>query len=349
LELDQNNTKICLGDTAQQTFKWAVCSCAEINLSGQVTTDSYNSLTAAYAPGGTTGDLATNADIYMANLLSVGGNLRVAGQYGLTSNNAVTIAQALFSQGQINLTVPSTVGTDGYVNGKITTSTTLDFGGTLTQPVGFPNSGMVSASAYMTEDVSVDPPCPCESSATIPVLDLITTYAISENNDNATIELAANTLMTPGGTKHLKLPCGVFYLDGISNTAAVTITTTGKTALFIGGGINISGSLKVHPLPGSELDLFVTGAISVNGETVIGSPNYPAATRMYVGGNEQMLFANSFELAGYLYSDEATLNVNNALDIFGGLSIYQLQTRNTLKVHYDSTAKELANYCMPSP
>ena len=349
LALKQDGNTACTGTIAQQAFKWALCSCAEINLSGQVATDSYDSLTAAYAPGGIYGDLATNSNVYMSNMLSVGGNLHIAGQYGLTSNNKVSVAQALRSHGQINLSVPSTVATDGFVNGKITTSTTLDFAGTLTQPAGISNAGLVTAGAYVTEAVTVTPPCPCSGPKSVPVSSLMTTYSDPANNDNEAIALEANVLASPNGAQHLQLPCGVYYLSSISNTAPVTITTTGKTALFISGGINISGTLRMHPSPGSELDIFVTGAISVNGKAVIGSPNYPAATRMYIGGNNQVLFANSLELAGYLYSDEASLNVNNALDIFGGLSVYQLLTRNTLAVHYDTAVEALPDYCAPTP
>jgi len=317
-------------------------------LFGAITTDSYDSIVGPYAPGGVFGDVATNGDMSTANTLTVGGHVRIAGNGGLTSNNTVTIKQALHSNGPVTLTSESSISTDGYVNGTVSTATKVDFGGTLTQPAGTTNAGMVTANAFALGEINITPPCPCDNSAIIPVGALMMDYSLPENNDNAAVGLEASLLQTPGGPKHLQLPCGVFYLSGISNTAAVTITTTGNTALFIDGDIDVSGMLHIHPLPGAQLDIFTLGSIKINGNTVLGSPNYPAATRIYIGGNGPVTFANSLELSGFLYSDQATVSVNNALDIYGGLSVYKLQTSNTLVVHYDSGAQQLSEYC-PAP
>src|SRR5439155_5727628 len=109
-------------------------------------------------------------------------------------------------------------------------------------------------------------------------------YSNPANNDDAAIGLSPSTFDNGGAQSVLELPCGYYYLNRIVASSGVTIVAHGNTALFIGGSIDVSGSLALNLDASSRFDLFVAGDIYGNGTISLGSAAYPANMRVYVGG-----------------------------------------------------------------
>jgi hypothetical protein len=132
-------------------------------------------------------------------------------------------------------------------------------------------------------------PCKrCDPASQIPVNAYITNYS-GTNNDNAGIGLNADKFKAgaPGyvGSGILDLPCGYYFLSRIDVAGNLTIVAHGNTALFVQGDIN-SGpgtGLTISEAPGARLDLFVGGAIALQGSPNLGNSAYPANQRTYVG------------------------------------------------------------------
>jgi hypothetical protein len=116
----------------------------------------------------------------------------------------------------------------------------------------------------------------------IPVAQTIVPYFRDPtHNDNAAIGLKYNAL--DGTSGHLDLPCGVYYLNTIATSGTSTVYVRGRVALVVGGAVRLSQPIFFDLDPGSSLDIFVGGVLDMSQSATVGSPAYPARTRMYMG------------------------------------------------------------------
>src|SRR5690606_20745308 len=81
----------------------------------------------------------------------------------------------------------------------------------------------------------------------------------------------------------IELPCGRYYLDSIGGNSPLTLVVKGRTALFIGGAVNINVEMIFDVEPTASLDMFVGGVVRIAHPITLGSPAYPRLTRMYIG------------------------------------------------------------------
>ncbi len=116
----------------------------------------------------------------------------------------------------------------------------------------------------------------------IPIAQTIVPYFKDPtHNDNALIGLKYNAL--DGKSGHLDLPCGIYYLNTINTNATTTIYVRGRVALIVGGSIRLAQPIAFDLDPGSSLDIFVGGVLDMSQNATLGSPAYPARTRLYFG------------------------------------------------------------------
>jgi hypothetical protein len=340
---------VCLGEQAQVSFTWAICSCEGISFSNEVLTDAYDSTEGPYVPGGTGGGIGTNKGFASTNMLHVGGTLWSAGSAGITMGNISTVEHEFHSASNVTLTNVDTVGLDAYVNGHIMTSGQFSIGGTLTQSPGFFAQGNVTSAATVSAPVNVPPPCKCAPDELLPIASTIAAHASPQMNDNLAVGLSAGALVSPPGVASLVLPCGVYYLNGIASSQDVSIVATGNTALMIDGDVSVTGKLYISPAPGATLDVLIAGTFFASNKVVLGSPNYPAAMRVYVGGSSAINMSNNVTIGAYLYAMKAVVNFSHAVNIFGGLAVGALHASNTLNVHYDRAVLEASQDCAEPP
>src|SRR5205814_4726733 len=131
------------------------------------------------------------------------------------------------------------------------------------------------------------PPNECTTSGLcqIPIQNFITHSAIAANNSNALIGLANNALANVATSQVLELPCGIYFLDSITDNSGgghvVQINAHGNTALFINGNITDNKPVNFYVDPKGHLDVFVKGTMLGANNQRLGNMNTPANLRMY--------------------------------------------------------------------
>jgi len=336
---------IVLGSTsatclAMTSFTWGVCSCEGMHLSQTLATDAYASGAGPYVPGGLGGGVGTNQDLTSSSSTNVSGVLWCA--TGIDSSNSVDVGLDLRSGALAKLKTGS-VGGDAFVNGNLTTNGAPN-SFTITGDLHVPSASTTVSSgvAYANRidgPVDVPPPCDCNPANFIDVAGIVA--ARQSSNDNSLIGLMANATTSPASAVRIDLPCGNFYLDAVTGSKDVTIVAHGNTALYVGGDVNSSGSFRVTVDPGFSLDVLVAGDLHVSAPSSFGSPNYPAMTRVYIGGANGFTISAQSLFGAFFWSGNGPVTTSQTLEIFGGLFAESLVASAAVDVHYDRTVVDL--------
>ena len=242
------------------------------------------------------------------------------------------------------VTNEATVDADAWVAGSIAASGQLDIAGTLHQPPGAGMTGNVSYGSLVEQPVDVPPPCRCGAEAMVPVSELEAAHA-SPNNDNALIGLESDALLNPSDPIQLTLPCGRYYLDAVLTSQPMTILVTGRAALFVGGSITSSAKLQIAVAPSGELDLFVGGTIIGSDTLTLGSPNYPALMRVYIGSPTGLTLSGAANVGAYVWAGYGPVSLSNALEVFGGIFAKSFTATHVAKIHYDRAVTNAGADC----
>jgi hypothetical protein len=329
----------CTGDLASTLFRRAVCGCDALSI-GDLATDGFDARIAPYAPGGLGGDVACDLGLDAAAIMTIGGDLMVAGAEGFEGGATVDVLGDLASGGLLGRSSSAiTVGGAARIAGDVDVAS-LDVAGTLTTAPGTTSSGVVTAGATATADVTVPPTCRCDD---LDVAAVVAQHAAA--NHNAAIELAPDAFASVEGDATLDLPCGLFYLDQLqgSGTGTITIRATGRAALFIAGNITLGQTLQVDLADGAELDLFVAGYIQT-AALHLGDPARPSALRVYVASDGNIEVTTGSSLAAHLYAPRSDLSIAAPLEIYGSIVVRHLLGA-ALDVHHDLAIDDAGSGC----
>jgi hypothetical protein len=219
-----------------------------------------------------------------------------------------------------------TVAGDVHAGGDVVADAPLTVDGTLHLAEGANATG-VQAGFTVTEPTA--PPCDCNN--VLPVPALVAPFATS--NDDAQVGLAPSSLAVAPSAP-LSLPCGRYYFDSIGGDA-LTLTLTGRAAIFVGGSIDLATRLAIDLAPGAELDLFVAGDVRLH-DVTLGAQTAPARTRVYVGGSIFTL-DGSAALGLNLYAPRATVQLSGNQEMSGSLFVGALEMSGAFTIHYDES------------
>ncbi len=339
---------LCTGKMAQVVFRYALCTCEGVTAAAQIKTDSFDHTKGPYTPGsaGKAASAGVNGKLTNTQPMDIGGSLYVGSSSGVSIGANITAGVDLHSAGPVMGSGSLTVKGDAEVNGNVS-CTNLDIGGTLTIPKGktvyVPSSRKVGKLVY--GPVTVAPPCDCAPKHLYDIAGLVKTY--SSINDNAAIKLDPSKLLAYTAPTKLELPCGRFYLKGISGSGGLTIHVTGRTALFVDGSVVASGGVKVTLGPKGELDLFVAGDLSSSGTLSLGSAAEPSRVRLYAGGKGYVNLGAGATFAGNLYAPYATLQAAGNQDVYGAVFVKSINISGKLTIHYDLAILEAGAKCPP--
>jgi hypothetical protein len=234
------------------------------------------------------------------------------------------VRQDLYVGGNANQ-LDATVAGDAYVHGSV--------------------SGSLRVRGQLHQGATVSAPCeycPNQTPGPIDVASIVN--ARVTNNDNATINLSATLFSSGTGASRLDLPCGNYYLNGITRDA--TIYAHGHTALYVGTGGITAGNVIFSLDPTATFDIFVNGPVSNSGSFTLGEQNYPALTRMYVAGTGTLTFSSSANIFGNLY-DAGHVGLSSGTTVFGALYAGSLDGSADLTVHYDRQVVVQGVTCPP--
>jgi hypothetical protein len=101
--------------------------------------------------------------------------------------------------------------------------------------------------------------------------------------------------------------------------------------------------------PTGAFDVFISGNLVISQTLVIGSPDYPALMRVYVGGPGPVSFSQTATIGGFLYAVPAEVEISTPFEIFGGVYAGDFDASGPVKIHYDLAVLNAGQTCPPPP
>jgi hypothetical protein len=340
----------CLGGLAATTFRWTICSCKDVQLSDLILVDAYDSTQGPYRAGGIGGGVGADA-IYHSSASSVPasgggiwGDLWASSPMGINDSADELIKHDIRSGGSLNSSAAMTIGADAYANGDVTKG--IAIGGKLYVPSGA-QVGVTPAGGVVREAVSFPPPCDCAADQLVPIAAMVQAHA-SPNNDNAAIGLDENLPVASNAPARLDLPCGSYYLASLHHSVPITIWAHGRTALYVGGDVQSSDDIAFGVDPTGSFDIFIRGTLSTSAKLTIGSPNYPALTRTYVGSTGGVGFSAGTNLGGNIYAAYGPVTWSAGTDAYGSVFAGDFSATAATRIHYDAAVLQAGAGCPPA-
>jgi hypothetical protein len=382
---DGTTPPACSGNLAATTFSFGICACSSFNGGGSPTIDAFDStvepqsLTPLQQQIG--GSVGVNSAFTNSSNFSVSGDL--VGFSTLNLGNT-TVGERLQCEGAVtggNYTVGGsatvkTIGASGSVGLNTTSWGAQSFpdhnlyANNITDgvcPAGWTvsNGGrctrinpwvdLLEPCKRCASPTSPTPPNECTTSGLcqIPIQNFITYYSNLAHNNNALIGLASNALVNKNVTEVLELPCGVYYLDSISDSSGgghvIQINAHGNTALFINGNISDNKPVNFYVDPRGHLDVFVKGTMLGANNQRLGNMNVPANLRMYFASSA----ATAVQVGGPdimgvgIYTPNGGFSQANSLTYYGSLFTKDYLGGGSLNMHYDKAFADEALTCTP--
>ena len=320
------NTR-CSGDLGATTFLFAVCSCGDVLVSGNLLTDSLPATDGGSAGNG--GSIGANGAVDTNSMLRVNGSVWAEATGEATAlhvKQTSTIFGDVHAGANVVADQPLTIADNLYANGNVMGTVSCSVADV---PSGFTAPGLTASGGTVTTPVAFVPPCDC-----VHVLDIgsIVAAFAGANSDSAVKLTPASFASFPAAP--VTLPCGQYYFEGVGG-GPVDLTIAGRAAVFVKGDFNATSSLKLALDPGAELDLFVSGNLLL-GDATLGSSSSPARVRVYVGGSTFTLTGTA-TIGANIYAPNASVAIASDFDMAGSLFVGSLQLSGAFTIHYDET------------
>jgi hypothetical protein len=199
----------------------------------------------------------------------------------------------------------------------------------------------------------------------------------------------ASRCVLPTPPTRMDLPCGIYYVDRLSVLGGtnMTIVAHGNTALFVGGSMDIKGTLTLALDPTATFDVFLGGTLLDPGTLTIGTEAYPAQMRTYVGGACEaagssclldadccsgkctgttaptcqtgsvtgnadpwaVALTSAASIGGDIYAPMGQVYSSASINMFGALFVNTFQTTANAFIHYDEAVVGAGTTCTPPP
>jgi hypothetical protein len=350
----------CAGALAAQTARYALCSCKDVVLTGNIIVNPFGSPMPPEEgpwPGGHPIDgllprsffaaLGTDENWQVSGHADIPGTLVVAGtgeaQFSRPSH---VLGNARFA-GALLPASALWISGDAFADGDVTGGVAVD--GTLHVPAAATVAASVSARAITREPVAaVAPPCDCAAGH---VLDVATeVFARRTNNANAFLPTSTDVLADVVTSQSLTWPCGEYYLDTLRTEVggALVLVIRGHVGIFVAGDVNLNDTFTVMLDEGATLDLFVAGSLFTTGQ-VFGSQTSPAHVRLWVGGPTVSLPAHS-QFGAFVYAPGAVFSAGADLTFSGSLFVNKLSVIGDVHIDYDRALTLAGDECgVPAP
>ena len=339
----------CTGALAQVAFRFALCTCEPFTSLGGLATDGFDSAQGSYDPqnASTGGAVGFNGAFSSTGPTSIGGPMQV-GSGGASFTGGTPIFGNFVCNGNVSLLSELAIEADATVDGDISGVGNLRVKGTLTQSAGKTVSTTTQeVGATKEAALAIAPPCDCSPEHLIDIAKLVTIYKTA--NDNAAAKFDPNALSNFLSDSTLEVPCGRFYLTGLKGTGDLVLKLAGRSALFVAGDLDITGSIKVEfASPSAELDLFVEGGLNATGGLNFGDASAPSRVRIYAGTDKEIAFVGTTTFGGNLYAPKAKISTTGPTDAFGAIFARTMNATGKLTIHYDRSILEVGKDC-PEP
>ncbi len=330
----------CTGQIAERIFTNALCTCENTRLAGYLKTRGFDSRDGAFDANQ---DVGGGAAVGMngayeigAGFTDVGGSLSIAGAQALNFIGYLRTAGDLRLGGDVLVPGYVEVGRDAWLAGNLT-SGPFRVGRDLHYAAQLFALPLLVDGASLGEPVQIRPPCPCQRLLDVEGI-VDQTRAV---NDNALVGLQPGALKQVVGRVEIELPCGRYYVDEISGIGGIDVRITGRVALMVGGPVAAAGRLDFDLAPDAELDLFIAGDLGLIGAASFGDRDRPAATRVYVGGSNDIVLIGASDFVGNVYAPRAKLTAPGYVAAYGSFFVKSIDFAGYANVVYDRAITDL--------
>jgi hypothetical protein len=142
--------------------------------------------------------------------------------------------------------------------------------------------------------------------------------------------------------------CGNYYLTSVANANPLTIYAHGHVGLYIDGDVSGSAPLAFAVEPTATLDILVTGTINTSQQLTIGSTDYPALCRLYVGGTANLAFSQNANIGCNIYAANSQLvDWSATCAIYGSVFAGNFKASHDTFIHYDQGVLRAGTECPP--
>ena len=329
----------CTGVIGATTFLFAVCSCQDVSVSGNLVTDSL-----AETDGGSVGNggsIGTNGALDTNSHLKVNGSvwsLATGESTAVHVKQTSTIFGDVHAGAAVQADEPLTIADNLYLNGDANGDggISCDFAYV---PAGDTATSVTASGGIVTMPVVVPAPCDCTDILDVPTI--VSSFANA--NDDSAVGLTPSSFATFPATP-VTLPCGQYYFDGVGG-GAVNLVIAGRAAVFVNGDLNAQTSINLTLAPTAQLDLFVSGNLILSNAT-LGASDSPARVRVYVGGDTFTLTGTA-TIGANIYAPNANVELSSDFEMAGSLFVGSLQLSGSFTIHYDESILSTAG-CPPT-
>ena len=321
----------CSATLAARSHRFALCSCSDWTVSAPFSTDLLFTSNAG-PPGSAPAAVGVNGKITATAGMSIHGSLYASGPGGISNSVGLEVDRTLRSGGPVLLPQPAmgTVAGDAFIAGDVMGA--LHVGGTLHLPSTATMGLATTAPATTREAVSVPAPCDC----TVP-FDIGGVIAmLASVNDNASIGLNPNRLITPGAAVSLDIPCGAYFLNSINSLSPINLAVHGRAVLAIGGDVLLSAGMTIIMDQGAELDLLIFGGITSYGTVPVGAWQ-ASSLRIWMAGSAPLTFYGHPTIGGMFEAPLATISAPAGMEVDGSIVAASLNLGDEVTVHFDQS------------
>lgn len=336
----------CAGQVAATAFRYGLCTCQGLSAPSTVTIDAFDSTRPGPLTMGSGGSAGMNQNVNTSQKLSVGGNLQVAGALTVPD---VYVGTDMLLASDLNANTSADIRRDAQINGDVKCngpSGSLKIARTLTYPIGKTlqaTSPMIGNTVRAA--VNVPAPCDCAPNAIFDIAGYV--QGRSTDNDNSVVALDPARLENFSVDTSLDFSCGRFYLNRIGGSGTLTWNVNGRTAVFVGGDVNVK-TWTINLGPNGELDLFINGGLTSSAALNFGNINAPARVRVYMGGSRNINVAAGSVFGGNIYAPESALVPGGSFEVYGAVFVRSFNPSGPVLIHHDIAILHADDDCTPA-
>lgn len=320
LERDLNNAQTYAVFATSQT-------CGALTISGNASTDSFNSATMTTTPPTTVlsgGGVGTNGNLDVGGSVDINGTLSTprtgAGTCSASNPNAITGVGSWQYDGTTQLAQAVAFPTPTIPSGIPTSNITLSAGdGTAGCNTKLTTAGVIGWTCTVTGSSMLLTP---------PASPAAQTLALGN------VTIGANTDLTIGGGTAVTLNVNSFH---VSNNATMTMTSSPNTTITM----NIAGQA-----------LGATNALDVSGNAIVNSTYDPTRFQILYAGTGEMDVVGTGMAAVTIYAPNAYVKTAGNGSVYGSILSGTFKDVGSAKLHYDTALQKkyqtLGNYAMSS-
>lgn len=336
----------CSGRIAAGKFLNALCTCSNATVAGYLKTRSFDSVKGG--PTDTGGSVGINEQYSITSgFTDVGGSLTIAGTNSLSFAGYLKVGNTLRTNGSATVAGYTKVGGDAWFASGFTDLGPVTIQGDLHSAAPIMGLPLAVNGEKIAENVVGPSPCPCAPADLLDVGTLVDDART--HNDNAKFGIDQKMLNLVVGNIEVTLPCGRFYLEQIAGAGNLIINVSGRVALFIEDDLAAAGNLEFRLAPSAEIDIFVKDNLVLTGRAVFGDASRPAASRIYVGGEGDVMLVGADRFVGNLYAPRSLVTAVGYVDVAGSVFARDFLVPGYANFVYDRAIQDAGDNCDAPP